>query len=99
MMHVKDVTSMVNWTNLTLSVNSGVLNIFCSIERFIYLTNRESNFSQSKHIGAYLWLKLFLLLFPAQLEKKVREMHALLTKLEEEKYDWEVKIRRQDYEV
>lgn len=37
--------------------------------------------------------------FSAQLEKKVREMHALLTKLEEEKYDWEVKIRRQDYEV
>ena len=29
--------------------------------------------------------------FVAQLEKKVREMHALLTKLEEEKYDWEVK--------
>ncbi len=35
----------------------------------------------------------------AGLEKKVREMHALYAKLEEEKYDWELKIRNQEYEV
>ncbi len=41
----------------------------------------------------------WLLVLTAALEKKVREMHELVKRLEEEKYDWEVKLRRQDYEV
>ncbi|CAH1786217.1 unnamed protein product [Owenia fusiformis] len=35
----------------------------------------------------------------AQLEAKVKELHAKLVGLEEEKYDWEVKIRKQDFEI
>ena len=35
----------------------------------------------------------------AELERKVRELHSEISKLEEEKYDWEVKIRKQDFEV
>jgi len=31
--------------------------------------------------------------------KKVRELHARMAQLEGEKYDWEVKIRRQDVEI
>lgn len=34
-----------------------------------------------------------------QLEKKVKELHRYVSQLEEEKYDWEVKLRKQDYEV
>lgn len=33
------------------------------------------------------------------LEKKVRDLYSKVCRLEEEKYDWEVKIRKQDYEV
>ena len=34
-----------------------------------------------------------------KLEKKVKELYDYVCRLEEDKYDWEVKIRRQDYEV
>ena len=34
-----------------------------------------------------------------QLEKKVRELHKRVSHLEEEKYDWEDKLRRQTFEV
>ena len=34
-----------------------------------------------------------------QLEKKVRELYKKVCDLEEEKYDWEEKLRRQTYEV
>ena len=37
--------------------------------------------------------------FAEDLEKKVRELYATVCKLEEEKYDWEDKIRKQDFEV
>merc|ERR1712012_1461777 len=35
----------------------------------------------------------------SQLEAKVKELYKTVCALEEEKYDWEVKIRRQDYEL
>eukprot|EP00108_Taenia_solium_P006184 TsM_000890400 transcript=TsM_000890400 gene=TsM_000890400 len=35
----------------------------------------------------------------AALAKKVRELHARVAQLEGEKYDWEVKLRRQDIEI
>ena len=38
-------------------------------------------------------------MFAADLEKKIREMYAIVCRLEEEKYDWEDKIRKQDFEV
>lgn len=37
--------------------------------------------------------------FVGDLEKKVRDLYSKVCRLEEEKYDWEVKIRKQDYEV
>ena len=35
----------------------------------------------------------------ADLEKEVRKLYAKVVGLEEEKYDWEDKIRKQEYEV
>ncbi|VDM17307.1 unnamed protein product [Hydatigera taeniaeformis] len=44
--------------------------------------------------------KPFTFIFPsAALAKKVRELHARVAQLEGEKYDWEVKLRRQDIEI
>jgi hypothetical protein len=34
-----------------------------------------------------------------QLKQKVQDLHHYVSQLEEEKYDWEVKLRKQDYEV
>ncbi|MDJ8942386.1 troponin, partial [Clostridium perfringens] len=34
-----------------------------------------------------------------ELAKKVKDLHHYVSSLEEEKYDWEVKLRRQDYEI
>ena len=39
------------------------------------------------------------IVFAAQLEAKCKELHKTVCGLEEEKYDWEVKIRRQEYEL
>ena len=35
----------------------------------------------------------------ADLERKVKSLYDTVCRLEEDKYDWEVKIRRQDFEV
>lgn len=37
--------------------------------------------------------------FPAALQKLCKQLHDKVTMLEEEVYDWEVKIRKQDFEV
>ena len=37
--------------------------------------------------------------FLADLERKVRDLYAIMVRLEEEKYDWEDKIRKQDFEI
>jgi len=34
-----------------------------------------------------------------KLEKKVRELYDTVCRLEEEKYDWEFKLRKMDFEV
>ena len=34
-----------------------------------------------------------------KLEKKVREFYDIVCRLEEEKYDWEFKLRKMDFEV
>jgi len=34
-----------------------------------------------------------------KLEKKVRELYDIVCRLEEEKYDWEFKLRKMDFEV
>lgn len=44
-------------------------------------------------------LSLSLSASSAALAKKVRELHARVAQLEGEKYDWEVKLRRQDIEI
>lgn len=41
----------------------------------------------------------YYLFFPAGLKAKVNELYKRTVTLEEEKYDWELKIRRQDFEV
>jgi len=38
-------------------------------------------------------------LFSESLEKKVRELYAIVCRLEEEKYDWEGRLGRQTEEV
>lgn len=35
----------------------------------------------------------------ADLQKLVKELHSRVAALEEEVYDWEIKIRKQDFEV
>jgi hypothetical protein len=35
----------------------------------------------------------------AGLDKKVRSLHESITRLEEEKYDWELKLRKMDFEI
>lgn len=44
-------------------------------------------------------LILYRYVLLAALQKKVRELHARMAQLEGEKYDWEVKLRRQDIEI
>ncbi len=44
-------------------------------------------------------MTIILFMLTAALSKKVRSLYKQLQSLEEEKYDWELKIRRQDYEV
>ena len=34
-----------------------------------------------------------------KLEKKVRELYDIVCRLEDEKYDWEFKLRKMDFEV
>ena len=40
-----------------------------------------------------------LWLYTEQIEKKVRELYDVVCRLEEEKYDWEMKLIRQNAEV
>ncbi|VDL20017.1 unnamed protein product [Hymenolepis diminuta] len=47
----------------------------------------------------YLKSRVQPLQLDAALQKKVRELHARMAQLEGEKYDWEVKLRRQDIEI
>lgn len=43
---------------------------------------------------------MFNVFFYAEnLEKRVRELYDLVCRLEEEKYDWEFKLRKMDFEV
>ena len=48
-----------------------------------------------------LTITLFTTFCPSldALAKKVRELHARMAQLEGEKYDWEMKLRRQDIEI
>ena len=38
-------------------------------------------------------------LISAELQQLVKELHSKVAVLEEEVYDWEIKIRKQDFEV
>ena len=38
-------------------------------------------------------------MWTAELQKLVKELHSKVATLEEEVYDWEIKIRKQDFEV
>ena len=46
-------------------------------------------------LASMLYSKFLSHFFSAGLEKKVRELHKTVVALEEEKYDWESKIRKQ----
>ena len=41
----------------------------------------------------------FVVFVTDKLEKKVRELYDTVCRLEEEKYDWEFKLRKMDFEV
>ena len=46
-----------------------------------------------------LCVKKLLLYLTEKLEQKVRELYDIVCRLEDEKYDWEFKLRKMDFEV
>lgn len=96
------------WILFTIGIS------YLYLDKFIYWVNfsRLSFVHCVHHIGLWLLIVLAVPFRPtlnwncarvavwlADLEKRVRQLHQLVCRLEEDKYDWEEKLRKQYAEV